>query len=248
MKLGAPEVTVAIPARLESRRFPNKLLAQVKGTPLIAHVIRAAREAVGDPPVLVTDSSKLGQIAEAEGASVLWSEGSFESGTERIQSVIERIPSSLIVNVQGDDPTLPPELIRQTIHELVGDPQTVVTPKYAIDESRRANPSSVKVVCDMNGNALYFSRSPIPHLSSHGGTVSEDSHLSQSPRMWGHVGVYGYSRDLLNWYVKRLRGPLESAENLEQLRFLEGGVTIRTFETEFVPRAVDTPEDLKRLS
>jgi 3-deoxy-manno-octulosonate cytidylyltransferase (CMP-KDO synthetase) len=164
------------------------------------------------------------------------------SGTERIAAVLEHLPGEFIVNVQGDQPLIEPSLVDELVECWEADPCDVITPVYRLlDPEDLTDPSVVKVVRSREGNALFFSRNAIPAVKDAAPASGLQAHT-----YWGHVGVYGYSRRALVEYLSMPPSPLERAEQLEQLRFLEAGRQIRTVETDARSISVDTPADLER--
>ena len=166
-----------------------------------------------------------------------------QSGTERIASVLNQLEGDLILNVQGDEPLVDPVMLDALIDRWESVPCELITPVFKIqslDDLR--SPNVVKVARAADGYALYFSRSPIPYLRD----VPFEFWL-QHASFWGHIGVYGYSREVLGGYFSLPASPLESMERLEQLRFLEAGFRFQTVETDYRPNSVDVPEDLERV-
>ena len=233
--------TVVIPARLGSERFPGKVLADVGGGSVLEHVWRAAVEAVGTADVTVlTDSDELVAHVVRFGGRARLTSPDARNGTERAAEHLADHDAEAVMNVQGDDPFVTPELLRAAMAAHDGNDAPVTTPVHQLADGRDDDPNVVKVVRGVDGDALYFSRAPIP-LFRDGDTPA------RQPR-WGHVGLYCYDRAALARYATLPEGILEAAEKLEQLRFLEHGITVRTFETSYVPSAIDTPADLARLT
>lgn len=232
-----------IPARHASSRFPGKALALIAGKPMIQHVYeRAIRARYLSEVVVATDDERIFQAARAFGAPVRMTSASHASGTDRVAEVASASAAELVVNIQGDEPLLDPDAIDVAVLPLAGDPDLVMgTLKKRIeDPGELANPNVVKVVTDLAGNAIYFSRSTIPHPRA-----------DAAPRdtvFYKHIGLYVYRRDFLLQYPDLPVGPLERAERLEQLRALENGYRIRVAETEYESFGVDTPQDLQRVA
>lgn len=233
-----------IPARLASTRFPRKVLADLHGRPLLWHVWRRTCQASSFSAVHVaTDSLEVKEAVESWGGSALLTSPECRSGTERIASLLPCLEAELIVNVQGDEPLLDPAMLDLLVDAGLQPQVELVTPVYQITEAcDLSNPNIVKVARAADGRALYFSRSPIPHRR---GLPLE--RWLEGGEYWGHVGVYGYRRLVLEGYTRLPASPLEASEKLEQLRFLEAGYTFHTIETGYRPVAVDTPEDLERV-
>ncbi len=237
-------VIVAIPARLESTRFPRKVLADINGHPMLWHVFQGVAKAktVNDIWV-VTDSHEVKEVVTSWGAKALMTRPDCPSGTARIASVIDQLEADTVINVQGDEPLISGEVIDLVAEALENSEAPVATPVFRISDPEEVNnPNLVKVVRDAKGLALYFSRSAIPHVRD----VDPSDWLSAAP-FWGHVGVYAYRRQVLADFPKFPEGQLEGAEKLEQLRLMEAGLSIQTVEVEYRSRGVDTPEDLEQV-
>lgn len=229
---------VVIPARYGSTRLPGKPLADLGGRPLIEHVWRRALTAKLPSRVLVaTDDERIRSALPSE-TEVVMTRADHPSGSDRIAEVAAGLDAGILVNVQGDLPLLDATLVDDLIAMLRKDPAlglaTVAVPIESDEEF--ANPSVVKVVCDVQGRALYFSRAPIPHDRANPGRAGGAMR---------HVGIYAYRRDTLLAFAKMAPTPLEQTECLEQLRALENGIPIGVVRrSEGVPIEVDTPEDL----
>jgi len=236
-------VSVVIPARLASTRLPRKVLADLGGKPVLRHVWdRVARMRRATEIIVATDSEEVARaVSEWDGRFVMTSP-QCRSGTERIASILDGLKGQFILNVQGDEPFIEPALLDSIADCFAAKGGDVVTPVYPIkDAAILANPAVVKVVRAADGRALYFSRSPVPHLRG--------VPMEQWPARglhFGHLGVYGYARARLAEYGSLPECPLETIEALEQLRFLEAGWRIQTVETNYHAVAIDTPEDLVR--
>lgn len=234
----APRIVALIPARFESSRFPGKPLADLGGRPMIEHVYRRAAAAPSVNAVVVaTDDARIAAAVEDFGGVARITRSTHLSGTDRLAEVAEDLSCEIVVNVQGDEPLIEPEMIEEALEPLIADPALLMsTLRRAItnDDDYR-NPNVVKVVVDRDGNALYFSRSPLPYFRS------------GQPVMYRHIGLYAYRRSFLLAFARLQPTPLELAESLEQLRALEHGFRIRTVETRYDSIGVDTPEDLDRV-
>jgi len=231
---------VAIPARMKSTRFPGKILADINGKPMLWHVYQGASKARCISDVwIITDSQEVYDQASSWGAQVLMTEEHWPSGTARIASVADQLEADIIVNVQGDEPLITGQVVDLLIEALEASDADVATPVYRITNIEDVtNPNVVKVVRAADHRALYFSRSPIPHV--------RDLEMSEWPTaapFWGHAGVYAYQRSVLQEYLRLPEGVMEIAEKLEQLRLLEAGKQILTVEIDYRPEAVDTPAD-----
>lgn len=236
--------TVAvIPARLESKRLPRKILADIGGWPLLWHVWKQVIKArLLDEVCIATDSNEIRDAVEAWGGNAIMTSAQCRSGTDRIANLVGYIRADLIVNVQGDEPSVCPQLLDELVTRWRNNRSDMITPIFSITQvSDLLSPDTVKVVVGGDGRALYFSRSPIPHIRG----LSPDSWLARHA-YWGHLGVYGYRMEALAAFARLPTSPLEAAERLEQLRFLEAGYRIETFPTEAFPLSINTLEDLER--
>jgi 3-deoxy-manno-octulosonate cytidylyltransferase (CMP-KDO synthetase) len=233
-------VVVVIPARYASKRFPGKILAPLAGRPLIAHVIDRARAArCCERLIVATDDQRIVDACLTAGAEAVLTDPDHASGTDRVAEVIGDIECSIIVNLQGDEPLVPPEAVDRCAEALIGDPEAgMATLAHPISRQAAADPNAVGVVCDRYGRALYFSRSVIPY---------QRDEASGADLLLRHVGIYGYRRATLLELAAAPPTPLEQAERLEQLRALEMGVRIRVEIVEWEAHGVDTPEDLARV-
>lgn len=220
------------------------MLADIHGHLLIWHVWNRVRQAQRIAAVYVaTDSDEVRAIVEGWGGRALMTSPDCQSGTERIASCIDRLDADLILNVQGDEPLIDPTMLDALIARWEAAPADLITPVFQIHSPDELhNPNIVKVVRTASGEALYFSRSPIPYVRD----VPEADWLDRQT-FWGHIGVYGYRRPVLEAYPTLPASPLEQAERLEQLRFLEAGYRFQTVETDYRPIAVDTAEDLEKV-
>jgi len=228
-----------IPARFASTRFPGKSLAFIAGRPMIQHVYERARQAESLTHVVIaTDDRRIFEAAEGFGAPVRLTSPDHPSGTDRVAEVAAAEIADLVVNIQGDEPLIEPAAIDAAVRGILEAPGVPMsTLKRRIEDPRElSDPNVVKVVTDGSGNALYFSRFPVP-FDRHG----ESEHFK-------HVGLYVYRSDFLLEYQRLPVGPLEKAERLEQLRALENGYSIRVVETAYESLGVDTPDDLERVS
>ncbi len=227
-----------IPARYDSCRFPGKPLASIRGKSMIHRVYeRAAAARLPEQVVVATDDARIAQEVESFGGRAVMTKACHRSGTERVAEVAAKHACDLVVNIQGDEPLIRPEAIDLAIEPLLQgrdfEVSTLVTPMQNGEEIR--DPGVVKVVRDLSGRAIYFSRSAIPYARSGNGIFLK------------HIGLYVYRRAFLLQYPELPRGRLEMAEELEQLRILENGFRILTVETEWDAISVDSPEDLMRV-
>lgn len=231
-------MVAAIPARYESSRLPGKVLRPLAGRPLIEHVYRRSAAAPGVArTVVLTDDERVAEAVRAFDGEVEMTPGDCVSGTDRIAWAARSWDAAAIVNVQGDEPLIDPQLIGALARHLVEHPDdpmvTAAAPAAAEDID---DPNVVKVVVNARGYALYFSRAPIPYRRNPGGAA---------PRR--HLGIYGYRRDCLLRLAGLAPSPLERSESLEQLRALEHGIPIRVLETTEASPGVDTIDDLRRV-
>ena len=247
---------VAVPARLQSSRLPNKVLADIGGKSMIQRVLERCREASSvDAVVLCTDSAQLQELAEGWGFRVLLTSPDCSSGSERIASVADDLMAlawagatpvaeqTAVINVQGDQPFIDPAVIEAMVAEFQRrDPcPEVVTPVYGLRAETVHNPNVVKTLLAHDGRALYFSRSAIPHIRD-----VDPAEWHQHTTYWGHVGMYGFRGDVLKAWDALPASPLEDLERLEQLRLIEAGNIIATFEVDGTSLSVDTAEQLEQ--
>lgn len=233
-------VLAVIPARFQSSRLPGKALADIAGRPMIEHVFRRASGArTVDAVVVATDDERIALAVEAFGGVAVMTEASHASGTDRLAEVALSTPCDLIVNVQGDEPLLDPSVIDAVVEPMRRDDSVALgtAARRLQDASELDNPHMVKVVCDRTGNALYFSRAPIP--------FGRDRSAVAEARV--HIGLYVYRRETLLRLAALPPGRLERLEGLEQLRALENGIRIHVVDTEYTSSEVNTPEDLERV-
>lgn len=232
------KTAVIIPARMGSMRFPGKVLADLGGKPVIQHVWENAMRSKADSVTIAADDPRVEQAVKAFGGNVVMTKPSHPSGSDRVWEAAQSNDAELIVNVQGDEPFLPHEVIDDLIDAMHGPDApamgTVVLPCSRADIA--ANPNLPKVVLTSDDYALYFSRSMIPYLRE-GGEETE---------VYRHWGIYAYRRETLAKFVSLPEGRLERCEKLEQLRALENGIRIKVIKTSFDSIGIDTPDDLVR--
>jgi 3-deoxy-manno-octulosonate cytidylyltransferase (CMP-KDO synthetase) len=230
-------IAVIIPARWGAQRFPGKPLADLAGRPLVAHVVERARLARGvDLVAIATDDERIARAAEAAGAVSILT-GPAATGTDRVAEAARRLSpgADLVVNLQGDEPLIEPGAI-ETLVAAMGGGAKMATLARPLEEGELERPQVVKVVTDLAGDALYFSRSAIPHRRAGG----------PSPLARAHVGIYAFTAAFLQEFAALPPGRLEAEESLEQLRALEHGHRIRVADTAYRGFGVDVPEDLER--
>ncbi len=243
--------SVVIPARYASTRFPGKPLADIAGKPMIQHVYERALLSEAERVIVATDDQRIADAATGFGAEVCMTRADHPSGTDRLQEVVHKLgfyADDIVVNVQGDEPLIPPRVINQVAHNLKAESDAgIATLSEPItDVDSLLNPNVVKVVSDTRGMALYFSRAPIPWPRD---AFAKDPTAMPSGYSWQrHIGIYAYRVKMLNEFVRWEPAPIEEAECLEQLRAMWNGAKIHVdVADELPPAGVDTPEDLERL-
>jgi len=238
----AARFSVLIPARYASTRFPGKPLADIGGRPMVVRVCERARESGASPVCVATDDQRIAEAVRRHGFDARMTRPDHASGTERIAEAAAQLgiaDDTIVVNVQGDEPLIAPQLIARVAKALQEDAQaSVATACHPIrDAAAFANPNVVKVVLDAKGGALYFSRAGIPFPRDGG-----------APAAYRHVGIYAYRMAFLRRYAALAPAPLEAVEQLEQLRVLWHGYRIAAvIEEGAIPPGVDTPADLQAV-
>jgi 3-deoxy-manno-octulosonate cytidylyltransferase (CMP-KDO synthetase) len=226
-----------IPARMASTRLPRKILREIAGEPMLAHVYRGVRSCeLLDEVIVATDSEEILELCERHGWPARMTSATHRSGTERVHEVSESVGADLYINVQGDEPLTRAahlEALIETMRDPAVQVGTLKTPAPAADIN---NPNAVKVVTEASGRALYFSRATIP--------FDRDS---VRPHYFKHLGLYGYRKAALDRFCELPESCLERSERLEQLRFLENGIPIYVGETPYDTIGVDTEDDLQRV-
>ncbi|WP_117234356.1 3-deoxy-manno-octulosonate cytidylyltransferase [Vibrio maerlii] len=240
--------TVVIPARYQSTRLPGKPLADIGGKPMVQWVYEQALQAGADTVIVATDDERVQQAVLAFGGQVCMTSPDHESGTERLAEVVTKMgiaDDHIIVNVQGDEPLIPPTIIRQVADNLAASVAPMATLGVEIsDEEEVFNPNAVKVVTDKEGYALYFSRATIPWDRDN--FAKQDKVIEQP--LLRHIGIYAYRAGFINTYINWQPSPIERIESLEQLRVLWHGEKIHVEKALEAPAAgVDTPEDLEQV-
>ncbi len=241
-----------IPARYASTRLPAKPLKEIAGKPMIQHVYERACESAAVKVIIATDDARIETVVKSFGAPVCMTLASHNSGTDRLQEVAAQLglkPDDIIVNVQGDEPLIPPAVINQVAKNLAENTYSSVAtlsePIHTLDDFR--NPNIVKAVADQHGKALYFSRAPIPWPRDHFAQPEVNTLPSEFPAQ-RHIGIYAYRVALLNRFITWPQATLEKIESLEQLRVLANGEAIHIAEAcAQVPGGVDTEADLLRV-
>lgn len=258
-------VLIVVPARLNSSRLPNKVLADIGGKPMLQRVLEQCKKAIDRSKILLcTDSKKLSLLAKNLNIKSLLTFQSCNSGTDRIASVIDTlieisssnlnkgkfenvndiVKNTLIINVQADQPFLEPKVIKKLISFFYSFSKlpAIVTPIYKLQKDNIHNPSIVKVLINKNCEAVYFSRSALPHIRD---KKKDEWHLYYD--YWGHVGIYGFRADILSVWSNLSQSNLEKNEKLEQLRFIDSGIKINTFKVEGDFLSIDTSEQLEEV-
>ena len=243
--------TVVIPARLASSRLPNKPLADIAGLPMVVRVAQRAMQSQATQVVVAADDERIVQVCKAHGVQVLLTRQDHVSGSDRLAEACQLLglpDEALVVNVQGDEPLMRPDLINEVARVLTERPDaSMSTAAHAIGSLEEfANPNVVKVVMDARQMALYFSRAPIPWWRD-GQSVAGFKSLP-NPAPLRHIGIYAYRAGFLKLFPQLPPAPIESMESLEQLRALWHGHRIAVHVTSEAPGpGVDTPEDLSRV-
>lgn len=254
---------IAVPARLESSRLPNKVIADIGGKPMLLRVLDQCRKSENKSKiVLCTDCKKLADLAvNSWNYDVIITSKDCTSGSERIASVTDLLvrkawgfnannkdnlenfyKNTLIINIQGDQPFLDPNVIDKMIDNFKSNKNVpeVITPIYKLSENNIHNPAVVKTLISINGNVIYFSRSALPHVRD----VPEQEWYLHA-EYWGHVGMYGYRADILKKWFTYPYSKLEELEKLEQLKLIEAGCTFDTFKIDGDSLSIDTKEQLE---
>lgn len=241
--------TVIIPARYASSRLPAKPLAMIGDMPLVQHVYVQAKKSAAQRVVVATDDQRIADVVHGFGGHVVMTSSTHESGTDRLEEAVRILGLSdddIVVNVQGDEPLIPPAVIDQVAVNLANSQVPMATlcePVSRLADIR--NPNIVKVVMNAQGIALYFSRAPIPYARDDFPVATDECRFDGWFR---HLGIYAYRVTLLRQFVSWSMAPLERIEKLEQLRVLWNGVGIHVAEScVSIPPGVDTPDDLERV-
>lgn len=242
-------VIAIIPARYASTRLEGKPLVDIAGKPMIQHVYERAKNArLVNDVIAATDDKRIFEAVKKFGGKAVMTSPAHKSGTDRLAEAAATIKCDLVVNVQGDEPTIESDMIDEAVRPLLDDAEIcMATLKTKItDETELNNLNAVKVVTDKSDFALYFSRLPIPYVRELGQELSAIS-CQSSATHYKHIGLYVYRKDFLLKFAQMKPTALEDAEKLEQLRVLENGYKIKVMETKFNSIGVDTTEDLERV-
>lgn len=241
---------VIIPARYASTRLPGKPLLDINGKTMLQRVHEQASKSGAKEVIIATDDSRIEDAANAMGARVIMTSNQHESGTDRLQEVVSKLglaDDDIVVNVQGDEPLIPPQVIDQVASNLATSGAAIATLSEIVDDPDLVfDPNIVKVVTDVNGHALYFSRAPIPWCRAT--YQAGRGELPTVMRVQRHIGIYAYRVSLLHDFVQWGPCALEKTESLEQLRAMWHGARIHVQTAlQTPPPGVDTPEDLERV-
>lgn len=233
------KIIAAIPARYDARRFPGKLLADLCGKPVIQHTYEKVHQSgLFDRVIIVTDSDEIASVVKGFGGDVIRSQKEHDCGSDRIAEAVLNLDADIVINVQGDEPFIRPEGLSSLIEIFKSDQNKdidLASLMIPIAEEIN-NPNVVKVITDLSNRALYFSRSVIPHQRN------QENHTT----VYKHVGVYAFRKNALIDFYQHDATPLEEAEKIEAIRYLEMGKTIQMVETQFEGVGIDTVEDLER--
>jgi 3-deoxy-manno-octulosonate cytidylyltransferase (CMP-KDO synthetase) len=262
MKNSQTSIIAIIPARFGSTRFPGKSLALINGKPMIQWVYERTKQSrLVNRVIVATDDDRIAKAVSAFNGEAVMTSSSHPTGTDRIAEVAKYLDCAFVVNVQGDEPLIRPDMIDEAIAPLLDDPSIHMGTlcKKIEDRAEAFDPNVVKVVFDRKGFALYFSRAPIPWDRDGGTGENKESRVrsqesearSQKPitesHMYKHIGLYVYRREFLISYAGMPQMPLETIEKLEQLRALERGYKIKVVVTEHESFGVDIPGDLSKI-
>lgn len=238
---GVPEAHGIIPARYASSRYPGKPLVLLRGMPMFWHVWKRASECrLLSSVTLATDDERIAGTARALGVPCVMTRDDHESGTDRVYEAAGTMglgPHAVVVNIQGDEPALSPLALNELVSAFADPGVRAATLAHILDPADLPNPDKVKVVLAADGNALYFSRAPIP--------LARDGSFATPPL--GHIGLYAFTMQVLARFVSLPPSSLERTERLEQLRLLENGIPLRVVLTRHISQGVDSPEDVRKV-
>ena len=240
---------IVIPARLNSSRLPNKVILDLKGKTVIQRVYERCIQAKNiDEVYIATDNEKIKNICEFFTKNIIMTKDTHESGTDRIAEAVEHIECDVIINVQGDEPFMDISLIEELARQFDNSDILMVSAMHKIElVEDLKNPNVVKVTIDKDSNALYFSRSIIPHhRDGWEGLLNHHETVPEPLKFYRHLGIYAYTKDFIKTYSNMEQTYLERVEKLEQLRVLENGYKIKMCETDYNSIGIDTMEDYKK--
>lgn len=248
------KIIALIPARMGSTRFPGKPLAEILGKPMIQRVYEQAKKARRISEVIVaTDDKRILKVVQGFGGNAVMTSGNHSTGTDRIAEAAAKMDCDIVVNVQGDEPLIPPENIDLVVQPLLDEPQTRVSTLMMSCASVEdiLDPNNTKVVSSQNGEALYFSRSPIPFFRQETNKEEQGSKSKEKTAKisnWHiHIGIYAYTKNFLLQFAQLPESPLEKIEKLEQLRILQKGIPIKIVRTDKKSIGVDHPDVIKKV-
>lgn len=243
-------IIAVIPARYGSTRFPGKSLALIQGRPMVQWVYeRTRRSTLVERVIVATDDERIASAVRSFGGEAFMTSPDHATGTDRIAEVARSLSCGIIVNVQGDEPLIRPEMIDEAVQPLAADPSIAMgtLAREIEDPADVADPNVVKVLFDAQGFALYFSRAPVPWDRDGWSGRTKLRELSGERGWYKHIGLYVYRREFLLAYAAMPQTPLEQREKLEQLRVLESGHRIRVVVTAHDSLGVDMPDDLSKI-
>ena len=252
MSTGSVKFKAVVPARYASTRLPGKPLLDLGGKPMVVRVAERALASGAEEVLVATDHADVHAAVQACGLRVLLTRADHPSGTDRLAEVVSQCgwdDETIVVNVQGDEPLIDPELIARTVRQLAESGADIATVAHPIASPEEFfNPAVVKVVCRADGDALYFSRAPIPYARDHFARTPGRDSLPAGFQALRHIGLYAYRAGFLRQFPGLPPAPLERCESLEQLRVLWHGERIAVHVTDQAPGpGVDTPQDLERV-
>jgi 3-deoxy-manno-octulosonate cytidylyltransferase (CMP-KDO synthetase) len=235
---------IVIPARLDSSRLPKKVLLDLKGKTVIQRVYEQCLKVKNiDGVYIATDSSEIEEVCRSFTNHIILTKSTHQSGTDRIGEAVAGIDCDIVVNVQGDEPFIDPNLIEELVHSFNDDQVSMASAMSKIENTKDLqDPNVVKVVVDTQNNAIYFSRATIPYSRDHQGIIQLNEELKKH-HFFRHIGIYGYQKDFLAKYIKMDQTNLEKLEKLEQLRVIENGFKIKMIEAASSLIGIDTQED-----
>ena len=235
---------IVIPARLDSSRLPKKVLLDLKGKTVIQRVYEQCLKVKNiDGVYIATDSSEIEEVCRSFTNDIILTKSTHQSGTDRIGEAVAGIDCDIVVNVQGDEPFIDPNLIEELVHSFDNDQVSMASAMSKIENIKDLqDPNVVKVVVDTQNNAIYFSRAPIPFPRDHQEIIHSNEEQKKH-NFFRHIGIYGYQKDFLAKYIKMDQTNLEKLEKLEQLRVIENGFKIKMIEAASSLVGIDTQED-----